>query len=231
MPVGDNNMEKMSERIKRRLAPPSASINLSRKKVEELIDKLGPQAKILDLGSGTRRLATYIINLDLKMLSNVDVIANGCMLPFKSESFDAVIITAVLEHVPEPAMIINEILRILKKGGYIYAEAPFIQAYHPAPEDYWRFTSTGINCLFRNFEKLESGVCIGPTSALCGILQEYFPLVIDIPDIPVIRRFIYFIVGWMGFLLKYLDLWLVSKKRAHIACSGFYFYGKKSKEP
>ena len=225
LPVGDNNMEKISERIKRRLKPPTSSINLSRKKAEELIDKLGPHAKILDLGSGAYRRAAHVINLDLKMLFNVDVVANGCMLPFKSESFDAVIITAVLEHVPEPTMNVNEVLRVLKKGGYVYAEAPFIQAYHPDPEDYQRFTFSGINYLFRNFKKLESGICVGPTSALCGILQEHLPLLIDIP---LVRSVIFYTIGWLSFFMRYLDLWLAPKKRSHIISSGFYFFGKKS---
>lgn len=220
-------MEKISERIKRMLIPPSLSINVSRKKAEELINNLGPHAKILDLGSGTRRLAPHIINLDLKMLFNVDVVANGYMLPFKSESFDAVIITAVLEHVPEPTMVVNEILRVLKKGGYIYAEVPFIQTYHPNPEDYQRFTLPGINYLFRNFERLESGVCVGPTSALCGMLQGYFPILINIS---LIRSIIYHTIGWLCFFVKYLDLWLAHQKRSHIISSGFYFYGKKFKE-
>jgi len=217
-------MRKIFEIIKGKLTPPSICLNLSRKKAEELINKLGPYAKILDLGSGTRRLAPYIINLDLYTLPNVDVVGNGCILPFKNESFNAVIVTAVLEHTPQPAMVVNEILRVLRTGGYVYAEAPFIQAYHPDLEDYSRFTLTGINYLFRNFEKLESGICVGPTSALCGIFQVYISVLIDIP---LLRSIIYHAVGWLCFFIKYLDIWLALKKKSHVISSGFWFYGKK----
>jgi len=59
-----------------------------------------------------------------------------------SEFFDLIICSQTLEHVYEPVKAINEIFRILKKGGYAILDAPFTYPYHPAEgyNDYWRMT-------------------------------------------------------------------------------------------
>jgi SAM-dependent methyltransferase len=211
------------ERLKKITLPPTHSLNISAG-IKRILSELGPTAMVLDLGSGCRRLGNQVINLDVQSHPEVDVIATGARLPFKSESFDCVIVQAVLEHVPDAEKVIDEIMTVLKKGGYVYAEIPFIQPYHPDPEDYQRFTLKGINYLFRYFDCIDSGVCVGPTSALCGILKEYLPLLVDIP---VIRGIVYRLVGYLAIPFKYLDLLLAKKRRAHIVASGLYFYGRR----
>lgn len=46
------------------------------------------------------------------------IVANAHKLPFDSESFDAVFVLEVLEHVFDPIEVLNEIKRVLKKNGY-----------------------------------------------------------------------------------------------------------------
>jgi len=45
-------------------------------------------------------------------------------LPFENESFDVVIISEVLEHLPYPTATLGEIARILRKGGKIVGSVP-----------------------------------------------------------------------------------------------------------
>ena len=45
-------------------------------------------------------------------------------LPFKAETFDAAILSHVLEHVPDPVRLVGEALRVLKPGGCLYVETP-----------------------------------------------------------------------------------------------------------
>lgn len=56
--------------------------------------------------------------MDIKPGKNVDVTGQAENIPFKSETFDAVVCTQVFEHLPDPPKAANEIYRVLKKGGH-----------------------------------------------------------------------------------------------------------------
>ncbi len=213
----------MLDKFKKFISPPSPNLNLS-KHVPELLAKLGPKAKVLELGCGKRRRASHIINADLMPYPVVDVVTDAHHLAFRKEVYDAVIVDAMLEHVSDPQAVVREIYDVLKAGGYIYAEIPFLQMYHPAPRDFQRYTVEGIDKLFSAFRKIEAGVAVGPTSAVCGMLQEYVPMLINIP---VIRTILYYLIGWTGAILRYLDILLVRNKNAHILASSLYYYGRK----
>lgn len=47
--------------------------------------------------------------------------------------FDVVLLTEVLEHVPEPLLAIQELARVARKGGNIYITAPFTSGSHQQP--------------------------------------------------------------------------------------------------
>ena len=50
-----------------------------------------------------------------------------------SSSFDVVILTEVLEHVPRPLDAIAELARVAKPGGSIFVSAPFTSGSHQQP--------------------------------------------------------------------------------------------------
>lgn len=50
-----------------------------------------------------------------------------------SNSFDVVILTEVLEHVPEPLRAIKELARVAKRGGHIIVTSPFTSGSHQQP--------------------------------------------------------------------------------------------------
>jgi 2-polyprenyl-3-methyl-5-hydroxy-6-metoxy-1,4-benzoquinol methylase len=50
--------------------------------------------------------------------------ASTFALPFKSESFDVVINSQVIEHIPEDPKIINEMWRVLRPGGTLILGTP-----------------------------------------------------------------------------------------------------------
>jgi len=52
------------------------------------------------------------------------IIADGCNLPFKNEQFNTVCLAEVLEHVPEPLLLIKEAERVLKKNGLVLITVP-----------------------------------------------------------------------------------------------------------
>jgi ubiquinone/menaquinone biosynthesis C-methylase UbiE len=50
-----------------------------------------------------------------------------------SNFFDLVLLTEVLEHVPEPLLAVGELVRVAKPGGLTAVTAPFIAGSHQQP--------------------------------------------------------------------------------------------------
>jgi SAM-dependent methyltransferase len=74
-------------------------------------------------------------------------------LQFPDASFNAVVCWSVLEHVPEPHKAIAEMHRVLKPGGVIWVQLPFLFPYHADPHDYWRVTPSGLRMWMRKFDE------------------------------------------------------------------------------
>ena len=64
-------------------------------------------------------------------------------LPFEDESFDIIICSEVLQQVKNLSNTINEIRRVLKQNGKIFATLVFVHGEHDIPSDFLRFTSFG----------------------------------------------------------------------------------------
>ncbi|MFX0136787.1 MAG: class I SAM-dependent methyltransferase [Candidatus Hodarchaeota archaeon] len=205
--------------------PPDPTLNVNKKDLNRLIDKVfSKKGRILDLGSGGKKLKEGIINLDLDIFDHVQVVGDAHYLPFIDEIFDLIIITAVLEHVKYPEQVVCEIERCLKEEGMVYAQVPFLQGYHADPNDYQRYTIAGLKVLFSAFNEQEVGVCVGPISVLAWYLRK-FPTIF-FKNVHLIKG-IEIITGWIFFIIKYLDFFVVKAKNAHILSSGLYYLGIK----
>jgi len=64
--------------------------------------------------------------------------------------FDLVHTFDTLEHVANPFRFVEHLIAVAKPGGWIYAATVFQWMYHPSPEDYFRFSPTGLYELFRS---------------------------------------------------------------------------------
>lgn len=73
--------------------------------------------------------------------------ASGLDLPFRDACFDTVLCLQVLEHVPRPRRLLDEIARVLRPGGALVLTAPHIWGLHEEPRDYYRFTPFGLRHL------------------------------------------------------------------------------------
>lgn len=110
---------------------------------------LPPGARVLDLG-GTRtrkrgefRIEGYPVKvayLNISLAKAPDILGDAGRLPFASSSFDAVICSEVLEHVYDPPVVLREVYRALRPGGFLLACVPFIYRIHGDPDDYGRYT-------------------------------------------------------------------------------------------
>ena len=71
---------------------------------------------------------------------------------------------------PYRQVVINEIYRILKPGGYLYLSVPsFCMRHHNI--DFHRWTIPGLLEMLNNFEVLESGSCRGVAYALDSLVE------------------------------------------------------------
>lgn len=76
--------------------------------------------------------------------SKADVLGTVEQLPLRSASVDTVLVTEVLEHLPEPALALAELHRLLKPGGLLIVTTPMIYNRHGSPRDFFRFTPEGL---------------------------------------------------------------------------------------
>lgn len=90
---------------------------------------LEPGALVLELGAGrghTRRLldGVNLVQTDVEWNEWLDVVATAESLPFADNSFDAVLIVAVLHHLDFPLRGLDEAARVVRPGGRIFVSEP-----------------------------------------------------------------------------------------------------------
>lgn len=116
---------------------------------------------VLDLGGRIQpyrpllegRIRRYVA-VDLRVTPLVDVLARGEHLPFAAAQFDLVICTQVLQYVPDPKVVIDEIARVLRPGGSIFLSVP---SSYPIDSDgeCWRFLPASLRHLLAGFSSVE----------------------------------------------------------------------------
>jgi SAM-dependent methyltransferase len=108
-----------------------------------------PKGLVLDCGAGSRPdYYENVVNFEIAAYPSTDVRGVGEILPFKDETFDAVISSAVLEHVKDPFLCAREIIRVLKPGGELMCCVPFLQPMHGYPHHYYNMSEQGLANLF-----------------------------------------------------------------------------------
>jgi ubiquinone/menaquinone biosynthesis C-methylase UbiE len=121
--------------------------------IENTLKKIPAGLKILDAGAGEcqfRKFCGHLnyISQDFAQYtgegeigfqtgswdnSKLDIVSDITAIPVEDGSFDAVMCTEVLEHVPDPVAALRELTRVLKPGGYLLITAPFASITHFAP--------------------------------------------------------------------------------------------------
>lgn len=108
---------------------------------------------VLDVGAGSCPYRTYFSHChyqtqDFAALSpdqlrgrdgydEINYICDATSIPVQAASFDVVLCTEVLEHVPEPIKVIQELSRIIKPGGKLLLTAPLGSGIHQEPYHFY----------------------------------------------------------------------------------------------
>ena len=69
-------------------------------------------------------------------------------IPVEDDRYDLVVLTQVLEHLPEPHKVLAELRRVLKPGAEIWASCPFYFEEHEQPYDFYRYTQFALRWQF-----------------------------------------------------------------------------------
>ncbi len=147
---------------------------------------------LLDLGCGqspyhkkTLKHVNEQIGLDLHKDNGVDVVADAHNLPFKSETFDSVFCSQVIEHVEYPEHVVDEIGRIIKVGGKLILSAPFMFPKHSDPFDYHRFTDIKLERMLKKagFDVTIQRKNLGAFGVLALFMAYILPLTILIKSL------------------------------------------------
>lgn len=229
----DLNEDGLKQTLRRFIPDISVNVN-GEKNYARLLSLLPTDARILVIGGsikGDGMDAIYanksfeIIGSDVSFGSYTRLISDAHDIPFENETFDCVIVQAVLEHVLDPQRCVNEVHRVLKSSGLVYAETPFMQQVHMKQYDFTRFTHLGHRRLFRRFVEIGSGPVCGPGMALAW---SYSYFLVSFATSRKMARLINVFARFTSFYLKYFDYYLIDKPGSYDAASGFYFMGRKS---
>jgi SAM-dependent methyltransferase len=102
-------------------------------------------------------------------ISFTHVTDNGYSYPIPDNTFDFVISSNVIEHVPKIWTWIKELQRVCKPGGYVITVNPISWHFHEAPVDCWRIYPEGMKALYE-----DNGLEVILGQAECVDLPSYF---------------------------------------------------------
>ncbi len=112
------------------------------------------------------------------MREGMTVRGNAGALPFKDGSFEVVLCTELLEHVPDPKAVVEELYRVLRRGGRCILSTRCCYPLHGGPRDFYRFSRFGLEYLFGGWriEVLEEDTgALGALTTTLHALRSFHP--------------------------------------------------------
>jgi SAM-dependent methyltransferase len=143
------------------------------------------RGRVLDVGCGEKPYVPFFaqvdeyVGLDVRPTPWADLVGRVEELPVEDGSYDVVLCLQVLEHCDDPARAVRELRRVTRSGGRVLVSTHGVYPYHPAPNDLWRWTHTGLDRLFRDngdWSAVEVRPGSGSTACVAMLIAHYVDL-------------------------------------------------------
>lgn len=125
----------------------------------------GFKGEILDIGCGKMPYKSTILqSAEVTSYTGLDIEGalvyseelapdfrwDGKRMPFADGQFDCAMATEVLEHCPDPELVLRESFRVLRPGGVLFLTVPFLWNLHEVPHDEYRYTPFSLERHLKN---------------------------------------------------------------------------------
>jgi len=159
------------ERLAYRLLSVTDIENITlRNAVKRFAASVPASVKILDAGAGLKPYERFFQHCDYdscdfancdQFYSNIDdgrrdniagrhtYICSLDHIPVPDSTYDFVLCTEVLEHVPSPSAVLKEMFRVLKKSGTLFVTVPQGYGIHGEPYNFFYFTRFGLDLVLK----------------------------------------------------------------------------------
>lgn len=149
-----------------------AGLFKSGSKIIDIGGKKNKKRGLFDIGAFGAEV-TYV-NIDSG--TEPDIRADAVSIPAPNDSYDIAIMGELLEHVPDPLIVLKEAHRLIKPGGTLLATAPFLYPIHADPYDFGRYTESfwqnaGAKIGFKNVKVERQGAYF---AVLALAVQHFF---------------------------------------------------------
>jgi SAM-dependent methyltransferase len=116
-----------------------------------------PDKLYADIGAGFRHeVFDNCLYIEVYPSMTADLLVQAdCLYPIRSSSLDGIGCFAVLEHVMRPWIVVEEMRRMLKPGGKVFIDWPFLQPVHGYPSHYFNATRQGLELMFSDGFEIE----------------------------------------------------------------------------
>lgn len=133
--------------------------------------------------------------------NKIDIVCDIINMPIKDGTFDVVLCSEVLEHLPDPVKAIREMSRILRGGGILILTAPFCSLTHFAPQHF----CTGFNRYWYQKHLIENGLNIKQ----CRARGNYFDYILqELCRLPSVQKQYCIEINKINTFLKILILFI-----------------------
>ena len=131
--------------------------------VQDRAKSVAPGSSVLDVGAGTAPYRCLFSHCKYEtqdfsqykgykgregQYSNIDYVSDITRIPVPDASFDVILCTEVLEHVPRPIEALHEMVRVTRPGGRLFITAPLGSGLHQEP---YHFYGGYTDHWYRNF--------------------------------------------------------------------------------